>query len=118
MAGETKLLREIQLYATTLGWRLFRNQVGRYMTPDGRWVSYGLGGPGGADLIGWMPMEIEGQRVAVFTAVEVKAPRGRVSGAQQNFISQVSASGGIGIVARDLEDIKKPGGYPGLKQIS
>jgi hypothetical protein len=59
---------------------------------------------GSSDLIGFTPVEIKpehvGTRLAVFTALEIKAPKGRVSEAQADFIAAVKRSGGIAGVAR------------------
>ncbi|MEM7046052.1 MAG: VRR-NUC domain-containing protein [Pseudomonadota bacterium] len=79
--------------------RVFRNNVGVATYPGGERVRYGLC-PGSSDLIGWMPVtitpEMVGKTVAVFLAVEVKGPRGRLSGAQENFLERVKKAGGIG----------------------
>jgi hypothetical protein len=55
---------------------------------------------GSSDLIGWTT--VDGR--AVFTAIEVKAERGRVSAEQQNFIDQLRAAGGIAGVARSDDE--------------
>lgn len=85
------------------GVRLFRNNVGMAIQQDGRRIRYGLF-PGSSDLIGWKSVEITpemvGRKVAVFTAVEVKTPKGRLSAAQKNFIDVVREHGGIAGVAR------------------
>ena len=45
-----------------------------------------------------------GQRVAVFTSVEVKTATGRVSTEQRQWLEAVQAAGGIAGVARSVED--------------
>lgn len=54
---------------------------------------------GSSDLIGWttkvITPDMVGQKVAVFTAVEVKLPNGKEREAQLNFVQQVQAAGGI-----------------------
>lgn len=57
---------------------------------------------GGSDLIGWTTVD----GVAVFTAIEVKAERGRVSPEQQHFIDTVKAAGGIAGVARSEDEAR------------
>ena len=108
--SETQLLRDILQRSSAAGQRLFRNQVGKYQLMDGRWLSSGLC-VGSADLIGWTPIVIDasmvGRTVAIFTAVETKAPRGRVSSEQARFIAAVQAQGGIGVVARAPEDVTR-----------
>jgi hypothetical protein len=45
-----------------------------------------------------------GKRVAVFTAVEVKAGRGKATDKQINFLTIVKRAGGIGFIARSTEE--------------
>ena len=84
--------------------RLFRNNVGFDATNK---VKYGLA-PGSSDLIGWTQRAITtddvGTTVAVFTAIEVKKPGGRVSDKQKTFINAVNTSGGIADVCYSLHD--------------
>lgn len=108
--GETELQQRIRLhYGTRSGLRLFRNNVGQCQAADGRVVRFGLC-EGSSDLIGFTSVEITpemvGQRLAVFTAVEVKTPRGRISDAQQKFIDLVRSAGGRAGVARSVEDVQ------------
>jgi hypothetical protein len=60
---------------------------------------------GSSDLIGWTPVTITpdmvGTTIAVFTAVEVKTGRVRVTEAQTRFLDAVTAAGGIARVARE-----------------
>ena len=64
---------------------------------------------GSSDLIGLKSIEITpvmvGTKVAVFTAVEVKTPTGKVSDDQINFINMVNKMGGYGIICRDENNI-------------
>jgi hypothetical protein len=59
--------------------RLWRNNVGALRDEHGRLVRYGLA-PGSSDLIGLRQLRVgaehQGQVLAVFSAIEVKAPRG------------------------------------------
>lgn len=59
---------------------------------------------GSSDLIGWTTVEITadmvGRRVAVFAALEVKTPLGAATVEQKQFITAVSAAGGIAGVVR------------------
>jgi hypothetical protein len=57
---------------------------------------------GVADIIGLLP----GGR---FLAVECKSSRGRQSDAQRAFQLMVERSGGLYIIARDIEDLKREG---------
>ena len=65
---------------------------------------------GSSDLIGWTPIEITpemvGKKLAIFTAVEVKKPGGRVSKEQLNFMRRVNEDGGIaGIATNETEAV-------------
>lgn len=100
--AETKILRRIQVALSEVGARLFRNQTGSYQLADGRWLSSGLA-QGSSDLIGWHTVsvtpEMVGARIAIFTAVEVKTPSGRLTSEQKNFIAAVRSAGGKAFVA-------------------
>jgi hypothetical protein len=88
--------------------RLLRNNCGQCQTKDGRVIRYGVGNPGGSDLIGFHTIAITpqmvGRQVVVFTALEVKAPVGRATEQQQRFLATVEAHGGIAGIARSVED--------------
>lgn len=107
--AETDLQQRIRL---ALGMqrdlRLFRNQVGQLPDPrTGRPVQFGLA-RGSADLIGWRTVvitpEMVGQRVAIFTSLEVKTPTGRLTPAQTNWLGVVRGAGGLAGVARSVAD--------------
>lgn len=106
-----------------VGYRVFRNNVGSCWIgkssrlPDGRVI---IDNPrrfhaglceGSSDLIGWKPVKITedmvGETVAVFTAFEIKTPKGRVRDSQKNFISQVKNHGGIAEILRSVDDIEQ-----------
>ena len=121
---EAKILKDVQIAASQLGARILRNNVAkawvgaleRYMEIKtitlypgdvvlrrARPLNAGLC-VGSSDLLGWTPVEIEpamvGKTLAVFTAAEVKTEEGRLSPEQRDFLSAVTATGGIGICAR------------------
>lgn len=107
--AETDLQQQIRL---ALGLRhdlrLFRNQVGSLPDPrTGRLVTFGLA-RGSADLIGWRTIvvtpEMVGQRLAVFTSLEIKTPTGRLAPAQRHWLHAVYQAGGIAGVARSVQD--------------
>lgn len=115
--SEVELMRQIQLKASELGHRLWRNNVGvGWVGPQVR-VSHsqmimmhpgdvlirnakplhaGLA-EGSSDLIG---ITKNGQ----FQAVEVKAPKGRLREGQESFLNMVKRLGGLGFEVRSLED--------------
>ena len=90
--------------------RLWRNNTGMLRDQQGRPVRFGLC-EGSADLIGYTTVEVTpdmvGQRLAVFTAVEVKAERGRPTPQQQAFLSHIQAAGGRAGIARSIEDAER-----------
>lgn len=78
--------------------RIFRNNTGAVTTADGRFITFGLC-KGSSDLIGWTEVEITadmvGQKLAVFTAIEVKKKGKKPTAQQVQFIKIVNAAGGI-----------------------
>lgn len=107
MGQETNIQRRIMVALSKQGVTIFRNNTGVATFPDGSRVAYGLT-PGSSDLIGWRSLPITpdmvGKRIAVFTAIEVKTPKGRLTPQQRNFIDIVRAHGGIAGVAKSIED--------------
>ena len=104
---EANVMKQIMLRAQLDGARLFRNQTGRYRLGD-RWVSSGLC-VGSSDLIGWTPIvvtkDLLDRQLAVFTAIEVKGPKGRERLEQGRFLNLVKTQGGITCVARSMADV-------------
>ena len=107
--AETTLQQQIRLaLGSRTDLRLFRNQVGQLPDPrTGRPVQFGLA-LGSADLIGWRIITttpgMVGQRIAVFTSIEVKTSTGRVRSEQQAWLACVQQCGGIAGVARSVDD--------------
>lgn len=107
--AETDIQQRIRLaLCTRSDLRLFRNNTGTLPDPrTGRPVQFGLA-RGSADLIGWRSVvitpEMVGQRVAVFTSIEVKTDTGRLSPAQRNWLEAVRVAGGITGIARNVSD--------------
>lgn len=96
MKLEKDIMLEIQVGLAYQGHRVFRNNVGLFVTNDGRRVKTGLCN-GSSDLVGWTN---KGQ----FLAIEVKTERGRLSENQKSFLTAVAASGGVGFVAHSLAE--------------
>lgn len=110
---ESDIQRSIML-ATSEQVDWFRNNVGCYDAnprcphcgarrdqSGPRWIHYGVGGEGGADLIGIL------RGTGRLVACEVKTATGRVRAEQQVFASRVSADGAIVVVARSVEDVRR-----------
>jgi len=107
--AETTLQQQIRLaVGSRSDLRLFRNSVGSLPDPrTGRLVTFGLA-RGSADLIGWRTVtvtpEMVGQRLAVFTSIEVKTPTGRLRPEQQAWLGVVRSAGGVAGVVRSVSD--------------
>ncbi len=97
--SEAETSRQIQLTASKVGCRLFRNTVGVLPDGHGRMIRFGLS-VGSSDLIGFA---MRGE-VAVFLAVEVKSATGRATPQQTQFLDAVRRAGGIGILARSVDE--------------
>ncbi len=87
--------------------RLFRNNVGLFKTQDGRSVKTGLC-VGSSDLIGFtsriITSDMIGQKVAIFTAIEIKTVKGEVDEQQYKFVNMVTSHGGIASIVRSVDD--------------
>jgi hypothetical protein len=98
---------------------LFRNNTGtayqgkravinsRPIIIEPRQITFGLC-VGSSDLIGWtekiITKDMIGQKIAIFTALEVKNLSGKATKEQINFIKQVRKSGGIGDILRWVDE--------------
>lgn len=114
---EAELQREIMKAVTAAGGRVFRNNTGQGWVGEqttrgpiegpifgGRIITLRHPRPlhaglcvGSSDLIGWY----RGR----FLAIEVKSRRGIVTEEQRNFLDEVNGNGGIGIIARSVDDV-------------
>jgi hypothetical protein len=108
MSREHAIQKEIMLaLGSRQDTRVFRNNCGKLQDRNGQWVSYGLM-RGSADLIGWQTRTITaadvGKRMAVFLSVEIKSPTGIVRPDQKRWLDAVEIAGGIGVVARSVDD--------------
>ena len=93
---ESRIQDEIRLALGRIpGLVLWRNNVG-LAEMHGRKVRFGVGGPGGADLIGVY--------LGRFLAVEVKTATGRQTDEQRTFQNLVESKGGIYVVLRSAEE--------------
>lgn len=76
----------------------WRNNCGFADMRDGSKVRFGVGSPGGSDLIG----VFRGR--AIF--VEIKTPTGRQSPEQKTFEQLVQGKGGIYVIVRSIDDAR------------
>lgn len=107
---ETEIQNKIRLLLSQQGFIIFRNNVGAWKHPNGQWIKYGLC-EGSSDLIGWRSLiitpDMVGKQIAQFVAIETKRPKkSKISQSQSHFIHVVQKSGGLGIIASSVEDIK------------
>lgn len=127
---ETNLVRKIMLkLGSNPNIRIFRNnsgsawigkskmfnqpttvnvKAGDVLVQQARFFEAGLC-PGSSDLIGLKAVKITpemiGTELAVFVAIEVKLPNGKVQDNQINFLEMVKKLGGKGIICRDENNI-------------
>lgn len=101
MQPEKQIQNNIMGYLQAKG--IFRFQINNSATFDrlegkyrkkNRWFMYGV-----SDIVGIY----KGR----FLAIEVKTEKGKLSRFQENFLQQVREHGGIGIVARSIDDLEK-----------
>ena len=126
-SNETPLMKELRIAASSMGARLFRQQVGMGWIGKARRIAragpvqckpgdvvitaarpFHAGFEGWSDLGGWVPVtitpEMVGQTVAVYLQAEVK-DKGRVSPDQVKWIDAVNRAGGIAGVVRTHDDL-------------
>ncbi len=96
MNKETPIMHRVMLALSEAGCIVWRNNCGAVQSTDGRFVRFGVGNPGGTDLIGIC----RGR----FLAVEVKTSTGRATTEQQRFINAVLTAGGIAGIVRSPEE--------------
>jgi len=104
--------REGKLFRVNVGQAWTGNEIrqmeyGAILIRDARPFKTGL--PRGfSDLFGYTMVEVTedmiGQKLPVFTAIEVKTEHGRVSDSQQQFLDIVGTDGAICGVARSVDD--------------
>lgn len=121
---EKSILNKLQLLATSMGHRLFRNNTGsawvgsqtiRLVNGDlliksPRKIAYGLS-VGSGDLVGGtqivVTQEMVGRKIFVFTNVEIKANNTRTTTEQQNFHTMVTSLGGLSIIEKFSDETDK-----------
>lgn len=108
--SEQAIQQRIRLAVSRGPTRLWRNNTGALRDEQGRLVRFGLC-EGSADLIGYSTVTIGpehlGQRLAVFTAIEVKTPTGRPTAQQAAFLEHIQQAGGRAGVARSVEEAER-----------
>jgi hypothetical protein len=95
---ENRVKRECLDYLKLRHIKAWSNPSGAVRIRPGKFMSFGL--KGSSDILGLLP----GGR---FLAVECKAPDGRLSPEQREFLADIKALGGLAIVARSYRDIEE-----------
>ncbi|MBF0406450.1 MAG: VRR-NUC domain-containing protein [Candidatus Riflebacteria bacterium] len=80
------------------GIRIWRNNSGALYDQRGHLIKFGL--QGSADILGIIKPH------GRFLAIEVKAPRGKLTKQQERFKRMIEGHGGLYILARSMEDVK------------
>ena len=123
MKSAKKFEQIIKLEHSKNGGRLFRNNVGKayqgkttrlsngaVMIEHPRLIEFGMQ-KGASDLIGWTTIEITqemvGQKVAVFTAIELKTETDKSSPEQEKFVKNVNNSGGFAKIIYNLQEYQR-----------
>jgi len=106
--NEAQIKADILLELSKADVRLFKFQCGTFQLADGRYITVGM--PGMSDLIGWTRLQITpamvGKKIAVFTSIEVKGPKGRLGDHQHDWLKSLEVMGACCGVARSVDDAR------------
>ena len=96
---QAAVLTYLQYHARVAWVHRMNTGAARYVTKGReRFIQFGF--PGCSDILGQMT---DGR----FLAVEVKRPSGVVTDAQARFLSRVNDNGGLGFIARSVDDVER-----------
>ena len=99
MKDETIIQRDVMLALSQNNCMVFRANVGKFLTMDGRYIKIGI--KGHSDLYGHtIP---EGKAFYI----ETKTPEGKASAEQKKFIQAMKASGALAGFAKSAEEALK-----------
>lgn len=105
---ESIVSTEVNAALSRFGVTHWRNNTGVLIDRNGRPVIFGLC-PGSSDRIGIRTVKITsdmvGQTIGQFVACEIKSAIGKPSLLQRQFIKLINDAGGLGFVARNMEDV-------------
>lgn len=98
-ASEKEVKQMILEYLGRIGVEAWNNPRGMGQLKHGGYIKYG-GKPGASDILGFLP---DGR----FLAIETKEASGKnkASEEQLNFIRMVRANNGVGLVAKNLDEV-------------
>jgi hypothetical protein len=86
-------------YLKIMGIYHWRNNTGAVQVRPGEWLSFGK--KGSADIIGLLPPD------GKFLAIETKAPDGRLSPEQREFLEAIKQQGGLAVVVRGWKELDR-----------
>jgi penicillin-binding protein-related factor A (putative recombinase) len=98
MKAEGAVVKACMDYLKLRGAYVWRNNTGALKDKNNRLVYFGK--VGSSDILGVLP----GGR---FIAVECKAPDGRLSDHQIEFLNEIERIGGVAVIAKSVDDIEK-----------
>jgi hypothetical protein len=105
--SESSIQKQIRVAVSQSGATVFRNNTGQLPDRFGRLVQFGLC-KGSSDLIGWKSItitpEMNGKKIAVFLALEVKTATGKATEEQERFVKAVRNAGGFSGVVRTADE--------------
>jgi hypothetical protein len=106
---ENRVKRECLEYLKVRQIYCWSNPSGAVRIRPGKFMSFGK--KGSADIIGLLPPD------GKFLAVETKAPDGRLSPEQREFLEAIKQQGGVAVIARswtDIDQALRQAGYSGI----
>jgi penicillin-binding protein-related factor A (putative recombinase) len=98
MTAEGAVKKACLEYLKLRGAYVWVNNTGALRDKKNRPVFFGK--VGSSDILGVLPG-------GKFIAVECKAPKGRLSDHQIEFLNEIEKMGGVAIIARSVDDIEK-----------
>jgi hypothetical protein len=97
MTPENKVKAEVLKYLTLRQIYCWSNPSGAVRIRPGKFMTFGK--RGSADIIGLLPPD------GKFLAIETKAPDGRLSPEQKEFLEAVKQQGGMAVVVRGWKEL-------------
>lgn len=114
---ETQLVRTILDYLKALGILAWRNNTTGVFDPARKVLRSFTGRKGVSDILGVIPGDKfrPAKSHGVFLAVEVKSAKGRATPEQAEFLHDVRRVGGLGVLARCMDDLRTKLAFEGVE---
>lgn len=105
---EKHIQRQIIEYLSLKGYMFWRNNTGAFKREDGHFYRFGQSGSPDIFVVKALP-EIcpPNEQYGQIYGIEVKAPKGKQSPAQEEWQKRFEEAGGVYLVTRSLEDLQK-----------